>query len=60
MKPQAEKMLKTLRSGKTITVKQAQARGIANPTARIAELRAEGYDIESTPKSRGLGVVYSL
>lgn len=43
---QNEKVLNYLNNGKTLTVKQARARfGIKNLTARISELRSEGYNI---------------
>lgn len=62
---QSEKILTYLEAGRTLTSKQARARfGIQNLRARIAELRAEGYNIvteEVTFRDTGFnGVKYSL
>ena len=47
-----DKMYRALLSGKTITVKSGRRRfGVSNVTARIAELRQEGYDIRSRPST---------
>jgi Helix-turn-helix domain len=62
---QAEKVINYLSKGNTLTSKQARARfKIQNLRARIHELKAEGYNIGTTPvtfKDTGAeGVAYSL
>jgi hypothetical protein len=62
---QAEKVLTYLSKGKTLTSKQARARfKIMTLSARIFELREEGYNIETKPvvfRDTGYaGVAYSL
>lgn len=58
-----EKILKSLKKG-TLTVKQAQSRfGIANVSARVNELRNDGYPIATNRKVTKSGDVtyfYSL
>jgi predicted transcriptional regulator len=61
---QNERILNTLRAGRTLTSAEASARlGIANLRARIDELRQSGVRIVSTPYFRKNGaraVKYSL
>jgi Helix-turn-helix domain len=61
---QNERVLKTLRAGRTLTSAEAASRfGIANLRARIDELRQDGVKIVSTPYTRKNGaraVKYSL
>jgi hypothetical protein len=54
-KSQNEKLVEFFQTGKSLTEAQARARyGVANLTARIAELRAEGYSIyKNTSKEKG-------
>lgn len=45
---QQEKILRHLKSGRTLTQRQAKhLYGVGHLFARIAELRAEGYEIET-------------
>jgi hypothetical protein len=63
---QTDKVLAYLQTpGRTLTAKQARSRfGIQRLSARICELREEGFDIVSTPvvyrETKAQGVKYSL
>jgi hypothetical protein len=61
---QNERVLKTLRAGRTLTSAEAASRfKIANLRARIDELRQSGVSIVSTPYTRKNGaraVKYSI
>jgi Helix-turn-helix domain len=46
-------ILKVLESGRKLTTKQARTFGITNLSARISELRAEGYSIYTNRNSKG-------
>ncbi len=49
------RILATLNQGLTLTVKQAQRRfGIVNVSARVAQLRAEGYAIYTNTAKTGV------
>ena len=51
-KTQNEKIVAFLRKGSTLTASQARARfGVQNLSARINELRNEGYEIQTTMKA---------
>jgi len=50
---QHEKIVKFLESGKKLTSNRAKSWGITKPTARIAELRAEGYSIYTNRTKTG-------
>ena len=58
------RLLSYLKNGKTLTVAQARSRfKIANPTARIADLRADGANIVTEMREGRDGIeraVYSL
>jgi len=56
------KILTTLNKGVTLTVRQAQARfGISNVSARVAQLRSEGYAIYTNKRTHGRkGYAYRL
>jgi hypothetical protein len=45
-------ILETLSAGTQFSVSDARKAGIANPTAVIAKLREEGFEIYSNPWSR--------
>jgi len=63
MVTQTQKILTTLRSGKTLTVAQARTRGILNLTARIDELRQSGVKVRTTrftTRNGGSAARYSL
>lgn len=48
------RILSTLNLGLTLTVKQAQSRfGITNVSARVAQLRGEGYAIYTNKRTHG-------
>ena len=54
VKTQNEKILTFLRSGQTLTEAQAVSRfGVKRVSARIAELRAEGYPVYSNVNKSG-------
>jgi len=60
---QTQRVLNTLRSGKTLTVAQGRTRGILNLRARIDDLRQSGVKVNSTyfrTKNGGRAAKYSL
>lgn len=60
---QTERVLATLRSGKTLTSAQARQRGIMRLSARVFELREAGVNVVSVPytsKSGAQAVRYAL
>jgi hypothetical protein len=60
---QKDRILTTLRQGKTLTQAQARARGIMSLSSRVNELRQSGVSIASTAYQNRAGqtvVRYSL
>jgi len=60
---QTQRVLQTLRSGKTLTVAQARTRGILNLRARINDLRQSGVNVRSTrftTRNGGSAARYSI
>jgi hypothetical protein len=45
---QTQRVLQTLRSGKTLTTAQARTRGIGRLSARIFDLRSSGVNVNTT------------
>ena len=60
MKPQTVKVLKALSSSKGATVKQLEARGIANPRAAISDLRNFGYNVRTASMRNSKAFKYSV
>ena len=50
---QYAKILKVLNDGRRLTTNRARSMGIVNPSARIAELRAEGHSIYTNRTKTG-------
>lgn len=61
-KSQKERLVKFFQSGRDITERQAEHIGISNLSARVAELRAEGYSIytNALKTNRGETTAYRL
>lgn len=53
MKPQTQTVLEALQSGQNLTETTARQFGVRSLTARICELRQEGYPIYTNTTSRG-------